>query len=107
MNDLVLIQKHELEAMILTQVRKALSEVANIKTNTSKNEMPIGIDRAVEITGYKKPTIYSKVSRRELPGYHRGQKLFFYESELIDWINSGKRCTKEAIIAGAIATLEK
>lgn len=93
MSDLILTTKAELETMIFNTVRKALAEGQSVKSNSSNENLPINIDEAVRITGLAKATIYSKFSRREIPGYRRGQKLYFYKSELLEWINSGRRST--------------
>ena len=54
-------------------------------------ERPILLTDVVTITGYKKATIYKLVQHQRIP-VHRipgGSKLLFYESEILDWINSG------------------
>jgi len=39
------------------------------------------------------PTIYSKVSRRELPVMKRGKRLYFSKSELREYLKEGRRKT--------------
>ncbi|MBP6002213.1 MAG: helix-turn-helix domain-containing protein [Pyrinomonadaceae bacterium] len=56
-----------------------------------------GIGLAMEVTGLAKATIYSHVSRRSIPHKKRGKFLYFSKSELIDWINGGRRKTHEEI----------
>ena len=48
------------------------------------------IDEARVITGYKLSTIYSKVSRREIPTLSTGRPLTFSREELTNWIKSGR-----------------
>jgi len=43
------------------------------------------------------PTVYSKVCRKELPVNKRGKRLYFYRSELTEWIKSGRKKTAEEI----------
>ncbi|QJD95723.1 helix-turn-helix domain-containing protein [Mucilaginibacter robiniae] len=38
-------------------------------------------------------TVYSKVSRREIPVNKQGKRLYFYKTELIEWIKSGRKKT--------------
>ena len=76
-------------------------------SNEPKEELPINIVEASKITGLAKATIYSKMSRREIPGYRRGNRLFFYRSELLQWIRTGKRKTKDEIRTSAIKSLEE
>ena len=50
------------------------------------------IDEAGELLHLKKPTLYSKVSKGELPGVcKQGKRLYFQKQSLIDWIKSSQR----------------
>ena len=69
----------------------------NHQPQQPKTEEFGGIDLAVEVTGYAKPTIYSKVSSGSIPHSKRGRKLFFNKTELLEWIESGKVKTNEEI----------
>lgn len=51
------------------------------------------------------PTVYSKVCRKELPVNKRGKRLYFYRSELTEWIRSGRKRTAEEIMNEATAQL--
>ncbi|MFZ4521477.1 MAG: helix-turn-helix domain-containing protein [Bacteroidales bacterium] len=84
-----------------------LEKLLSVNPIQPKEELPINIDEACRVTGYAKPSIYSKFSRREIPGYRRGQRLYFYRSELLAWINSGKRSTLDEIKAEALNSLER
>jgi predicted DNA-binding transcriptional regulator AlpA len=56
---------------------------------------------AEEITGLARQTIYQLVSARRIP--HRknanGKRLYFSRTELLDWIESGKRLTDQEVDA--------
>ena len=54
-----------------------------------------GIELAQEITRLSKPRLYALVSERGIPHAKRGNKLYFTRSELLDWLNAGKRATKK------------
>lgn len=41
------------------------------------------IDEAVELTGWTKSTLYSKVNRRQIPSYRLGRSLRFKRVELL------------------------
>ena len=43
----------------------------------------------------KKVTIYTLVRKGLLPAYKKGKKLYFYEDELLAWIENGRRQTSE------------
>lgn len=71
------------------------------QTVVPKKQGPIGIDDACRIIGKAKPTVYTLVRKRVLPCYKNGKKLYFYEDELITWINSGKKKTIQEMKADA------
>ena len=45
----------------------------------------------MEITHKSKSTIYQLVRNGAMPGMKRGKKLYFYEDELVRWIESGRK----------------
>ena len=49
------------------------------------------IDEACKITRKAKPTIYTLARKGLIPAYKRGKKLYFYEDELLQWIESGRK----------------
>jgi excisionase family DNA binding protein len=51
----------------------------------------IDIDKACQIVQKAKPTIYRLARTGLIPVYKRGKKLYFYEDELLKWIETGKK----------------
>ena len=51
----------------------------------------VEIDEAYKITRKAKPTIYTLARKGLIPAYKRGKKLYFYEDELLQWIESGRK----------------
>ena len=49
------------------------------------------IDEAVAFTGYSKPAIHSATSKDTIPHFKRGNKLFFFKDELVEWLKSDNR----------------
>ena len=47
--------------------------------------------RLIEIDEACKPTIYTLARKGLIPAYKRGKKLYFYEDELLQWIESGRK----------------
>ena len=82
-------------------VANLTKEVAEIKSILIKMQLPavsskrnpIGIDEACKVIGKAKSTIYSLVRKRAIPCYKNGKKLYFFEDELLTWIENGKRKT--------------
>ena len=60
-----------------------------LKFNKSDDDV-IFIDEAVELTGYKKSSIYSKVCKFEIPVLSRLRPLTFSKKALLQWITDGK-----------------
>jgi len=62
-------------------------------------ETPIRLDEVVPITGLSKPTLYGYVQRKEIPYHKKGNRLYFFKSEIIDWIKTGKQKTLKELEA--------
>ncbi len=55
------------------------------------------IEGASKLLSLSVATIYTKVCKNEIPVNKKGKKLYFYRSELLDWIKSGRIKTVEEI----------
>jgi hypothetical protein len=76
-------------------IQETLKELLPEIINTIKNEATpksdtIGPEEAMEITGYLRQTLNSKVHRREMPRLSSGRPLIFSRKELLLWIKLGK-----------------
>lgn len=74
-------------------IKQCLLEVANKDTHQSAKEIPIeplNVKQAAEILDLAVSSIYSKVSRRELPFCKRGKRLYFWKDELLEYVRNGK-----------------
>jgi predicted DNA-binding transcriptional regulator AlpA len=58
-----------------------------IKESLSHQDI-IGIDEVMKITGLKKNSIYTKVSKGELPTLSRRRPLRFSKKAIIHWIKN-------------------
>lgn len=65
----------------------------------SEIETPIQLDEVVPITGLSKPTLYSYVQRNEIPYHKKGNRLYFFKTEIIEWIKTGKQKTLKELEA--------
>lgn len=81
----------ELKALIL-QKAEAQPEPDN----------PISIKEVAELTGLSVPTLYGYCQRNEIPYHKKGNRLFFFKSEIIEkWIKTGKNKTLKELQADA------
>lgn len=86
--------KDELSNIIKLAVKTAIDKAVPkaSATDTPKDKI-YGIDDAVLFLGIAKPTIYAKTSKGEIPHFKRAGRLYFRESELIQWIEEGRQQT--------------
>ena len=74
------------------QVERIHKIVAALQPQTTIDKHRIvEIDEACKITRKAKPTIYTLARKGLIPAYKRGKKLYFYEYELLQWIESGRK----------------
>jgi excisionase family DNA binding protein len=67
------------------------------QTTTDQPEQLLSIDEAAEFLRLAKPTLYSKVSRNEIPFMKRGKRLYFSRTELMDYLKGGRKKSQEEI----------
>lgn len=48
-----------------------------------------GVKDLMEFTGYSRATVYRLTHEKKLPMRKRGNKLYFFPKEILDWINEG------------------
>ncbi len=59
-----------------------------------KKEPPIRIDKVIELSGYSRSYIYKLVHWKKIPCHKptgRSGRLFFLESEIIDFLNRNRQ----------------
>jgi excisionase family DNA binding protein len=64
--------------------------------STEADEL-LTISVAAKFLNLSVPTLYGKVSRKEIPVNKQGKRLYFYRSELADWIKAGRKKTVSEI----------
>ena len=70
-------------------------------------DIPLGIKDVSTLTGLTIPTIYGYCQRKEIPYQKKGNRLYFFNSEIIDWIKSGKQKTIKELQTDADLLLSK
>ncbi|MCB2221554.1 MAG: helix-turn-helix domain-containing protein [Bacteroidetes bacterium] len=51
-----------------------------------QREKPLTVKEAAKFLQIAVPTLYDKVSKKEIPHIKAGGKLYFLESDLMDWL---------------------
>ena len=62
-----------------------------------QTELPIGFKTAMVVLDMKERTLRAKCASKEIPHYQRARQLYFFESELIEYIKTGKKKTNSEI----------
>ncbi len=105
---IIQLDSEQLDVVIQNNVRKVLNETATKTERATENhDYPMDIKQAAEYLGVTVPTMYSKVAKCELPHSKRGNKLYFFKSELQNYIKEGRVSTSQEIEAKAQAYLSK
>jgi len=86
----------ELKALLLKQSEQP---------STEPQDELLTIQQASELLNLSVPTLYSKVSKREISSMKRSKRLYFSRTELIEYLKAGKRKTSAEIEAEADAYL--
>ena len=68
-----------------------LKAVRNEQFSTAQPEQLLTIHEAAEFLNLTVPTIYSKVSKGELPVMKRSKRLYFSRTELLEYIKEGRK----------------
>jgi len=87
-------------------IRKTVNEVlGNLSTIPKKDvsDNILDIDEAAELLGIARQTLYFN----DAPRHKRGRRLYFFESELRQWLKEGKKKTSSDYAAEANQFLTK
>jgi len=82
-----------------------LKAVQNNNPTTDQPEQLLTIQEAAEFLSLAVPTIYSKVSKGELPVMKRSKRLYFSRTELLEYIKEGRKKSNAEIEQEAKAYL--
>lgn len=63
----------------------------------SDDKDPKDINEIAKLTGYKPKTIYEFCRKNTIPYHKKNGRLFFFKSEIIDWIQLGQQKTVKKI----------
>lgn len=103
---IVQLDSEQLSNLIQSSVRKVLKETPHQKVETTTPpEQFLNIQEAAEFLSLTVPTMYSKVSKGELPVMKRSKRLYFSSIELLKYIKDGRKKSNVEIEAEAEAYL--
>jgi len=89
---IVQLNSEQLSNLIQSSIRKVLKETPPQTVEpTNQPEQLLTIQEAAEFLSLTVPTIYSKVSKGELPVMKRSKRLYFSNTELMEYLKGGRR----------------
>lgn len=71
------------------------------------SEQLLTVQGAAQFLNLTVPTIYSKVSKGEIPFMKRSKRLYFSKQELTDYVKKGRKKTNDEVLAEANTYLKK
>ena len=80
----------------LENLEKRLLENPGNKSTEASDQF-LTIEQAAEFLNLAKPTVYSMVSRGELPYMKRSKRLYFSKDDLQDYIRNGRVRTNDEV----------
>lgn len=103
---IVQLDSEQLSNLIQSSVRKVLKETPPQTVEpTEQPEQLLTVQEAAQFLNLTVPTIYSKVSKGELPVMKRSKRLYFSSTELMEYIKEGRKKSNAEIEAEAEAYL--
>lgn len=96
----------DLQTVIIDCVNSCLrNNKQESKAPTDQPEQLLTIQEAAEFLSLTVPTMYSKVSKGELPVMKRSKRLYFSRTELLDYLKDGRKKSNAEIEQEAKAYL--
>jgi len=99
--------------MAVAMLTKEVSELKSLLLKRQENpcdekqEKILNLKEAAKFLDLAESTIYSKVSRGELPSMKRGNKLYFSQSDLLKYLREGQKRSYNEVDAEAEAYFAK
>lgn len=103
---IVQLDSEQLSNLIQSSVRKVLKETPPQTVEpTEQPEKLLTVQEAAQFLNLTVPTIYSKVSKGELPVMKRSKRLYFSSTELMEYLKEGRKKSNAEIEQEAKAYL--
>ena len=96
------------EALLAFANQLRQEKTANeVMASSSQEEELLSFEEMCEFLGIAKSTGYQRISRAEIPHFKKGRRLYFRKSELVEYIESGRRKTRKELEEAAKEYLAK
>lgn len=87
----------ELEPIFKRWIKESQMEVEAQSSSSKTTEQIFTVQEAANFLNLAVPTIYSKVSKGELPFMKRDKRLYFSSTDLIEYLKAGRRKSNKEV----------
>lgn len=101
------LNNEQLSSLIDNSVRTALKDFSAPELQKQTEENLLTVSEAADLLSLTPQTIYSKVSKREIPFMKRGKRLYFSRTDLLEYIKEGRRITHSEAKAASHSYLKQ
>lgn len=91
----------------LSNIENLILDLKHPPKEQEKNKDLLTVEDAAKFLSLSTPTIYSKVSKGELPFMKRSKRLYFSKIELMDYVKGGRQHTNAEIESKANIYLKR
>lgn len=92
----------ELEGLIEKSIRKILSgKTVEKPVHNTGHRKVLNVDQVCKITNLSKSRLYALAAEGAILNFKKGNRLIFYEDDVLRWIESGRRYSQQEIDAAA------
>ena len=82
-----------------------LEQLLTTQRTRQEQHAVFSVKEAADFLHLSVSCLYSKTCRREIPFNKKGKRLYFYKSELEEWIRQGRNKTLEEIQREAVQSI--
>lgn len=100
MQKTILVTQDELESIVKNCMLSCLSHLPAVE-KASDQDVIMTINEAALLLKLSVSTVYTLVSKKELPFMKKRKRLYFSRQELIDYLMTGKKVRKKEFEVGA------
>ena len=98
MDDIIVMKKGELRALVSSAMQEVLSENKSHTSPPPDPDQLLSVKQVAALTGYTAGTIYQLIFRKKIPFTKPGgSKVMFRRGDLNDWIRQGQQYTPDQI----------
>jgi excisionase family DNA binding protein len=81
----------QLNIIVQNALRKVLGESQTSSTTTAHEDNLLDVSGAADFLNLSTQTVYQLTSKRTIPHFKKGKKLYFKRSELMQWTEEGRQ----------------